>query len=390
MSHKNKNSESITKSAGNFHTFESYQPEIDISKRPLQYSGSKVDRINAWLKTHWIPVLVVIALVATGIGGSLAYLFNHLEYDPAAIAVKAKKKEVQKFYSPLTGTEVEESDTLRPVTGVIIENSREARPQSGLKDAGVVFESVAEGGITRLLALYQEAKPASIGPVRSVRPQFASWVAAFDAGLAHVGGSAIPLQKLRSGQIRDLDQFFNAKAYQRVSSRPSPHNVYTSDEKLQALNQAKGYTSSTFTPWKRKITKTPPSPASATSITIPVSTGLFAATYSWDQTTNTYLRSTGGAAHLDREKGQLAPKVAIVLQVPHDVIRESNNYRYPDVIGSDKGWLFQNGAVTEITWSKASDKGQIAFNDAAGASVELEAGQTWITAIRSDKVPSWQ
>lgn len=370
--------------ASEYHKFESYQPHEQPVDKP---KGSRTARINAWLKKHWKPVLAVLVIIVIALGATLAYLFKGLEYEPS-LASTVKKN--QRLYSQLTGKEVDEADYKRPVTGVMIENSPEARPQSGLQEAGVVFESVAEGGITRFLVLYQEGKPEVIGPVRSVRPQFASWVAGFDAVLAHVGGSDIPLAKLRSGQIKDLDQFFNAKAYTRVSNRAAPHNVYTSTEKLDALNESKGYTSSNFSSWKRKTKESPSETPSAGAITIPVSTGAFSVTYSWDAASNNYVRSVGGKPHTDREKGQITPKVVIAMQVPHDIIRDSNGYSYPDVVGSGKAWLFQDGAVSEITWSKSNDKDNVSFKDAEGKNVELEAGQTWITAIRPDKTPSWQ
>lgn len=374
------------KNKNEFHSYESYQPHM----QPVDKArGHRHAKINAWLKKHEKSVLAVLVVVIILIGGSISYLFQNLQFD-SAVATSTKKKVEEKIYSPLTGVEVSDEDSKRPVTGVMVENSPEARPQSGIKDAGVVFESVAEGGITRFLLLYQEGKPATIGPVRSVRPQFASWVAAFDAGLAHVGGSDIPLQKLRSGQIKDLDQFFNAKAYARVSNRAAPHNVYTTDDKLQTLNKSKGYANSNFTSWKRVKKEVPSTAPTATSIAVPISTGVFAVNYTWDQATNTYLRSEGGAPHNDREQGRIAPKVVIVMQVPHDVIKDSNNYSYPDVNTSGKAWLFQNGVVAEINWNKTGDKQQIKLTDAAGKAVELNPGQTWISAIKPDKVPTWQ
>jgi len=371
-----------------FNKYENYKPHEETVNKHKE-KGHKIAKINAWLKKYRFLVLALLTVFTLALAGSIYYLFNSIDYSTTQVN-SVKKKPAQKFYSPLTGAEVSEADSKRPVTAVMIENSPEARPQSGLKDAGVVFESVAEGGITRFMALYQEAKPGIIGPVRSVRPQFASWVAAFDAGLAHVGGSDIPLGKLRSGQIKDLDQFFNAGTYYRASNRAAPHNMYTSDEKLQKLNAAKGWTSSKFTPFARFKKQPEPQTSTARAINVPVSTGLFAVSYSWDQASNSYLRSQGGGAHNDREGGQIAPKVVIVLQVPHDVIRDSNNYSYPNIIGNGKAWVFQNGTVAEITWSKSSDNAQIVFQDGAGKAVELNAGQTWLTAIRTDKVPSWQ
>lgn len=372
-----------------FHTTESYQPHLQPIDKPKKH---RLKKCLAWLKHHKkISVLLGLIFVLAVAGGIYAFI-NARDNTPTTATKKVKQKAivVEKIYSPLTGAEVSKEDSLRPVTGVMVENSPEARPQSGIKDAGVVFESVAEGGITRFLLLYQEAKPSIIGPVRSVRPQFASWVAAFDAGLAHVGGSDIPLKKLRSGQIKDLDQFFNAGAYARVTNRAAPHNVYTSDEKLQSLNVAKKYTSSTFTPWKRSKKDAPSTAPTAKAITVPVSTGLFGVNYNWDTATNSYLRNEGGAPHNDREGGQLSPKVVIVMQVPHDVVRDSNNYSYPDVNTSGKAWIFQNGLVSEVSWKKTDDKSQIAFTDASGKPLELNAGQTWITAIRPDRVPAWQ
>lgn len=370
-----------------FNKYESYQPH----KKPIDKpKGDKIRRINHWLKAHKPLVLILIALFAISLGGTIFYLYSTINYSVPEISYSAKKKVNTKYYSPLTGAEVSQADTQRPITAVMIENSPEARPQSGLKDAGVVFESVAEGGITRFLVIYQEAKPSVIGPVRSVRPHFASLVAAFDGGLAHVGGSDIPLAKLRSGKIKDLDQFFNAGAYQRSSNRAAPHNMYTSDEKLQRLNQSKNYKSSKFESFSRTKKEVIAATPDAKAIAIPVSTGLFAVNYDWDQASNSYLRSQGGAPHMDREAGRIAPKVVIAMQVPHDVIRDSNNYSYPNVIGSGKAWLFQNGTVAQINWSKAGDNDQIKFTDTTGKNVELNRGQTWISLIKPDKTPSWQ
>lgn len=373
------------KNQNEFHTFESYQPHQQPVDNPKK---KRKDRIDAWLYTHRKLVLILVILLAVGIGSSLMYLFSSLQFAPITDA--AIKKADPKFYSPLTGVEVSKLDAQRPVIAVMIENSPEARPQSGLKDSGVVFESVAEAGITRFLMLYQESKPAAIGPVRSVRPQFASWVAAFDAGLAHVGGSDIPLGKLRSGQIKDLDQFFNANTYTRLSSKRAPHNVYTTDEKLQTLTAKKGYSTSNFSPWKRKTKETPSKTPTAQTITVPISTGKFGVSYTWNQSTNSYNRAQGGVAHTDQEGGQISPKVVVVFQVAHDKIKESNGFSYPDAIGSGKAWVFQDGLVTEVTWNKTSDKEQIKFTDSTGKLVEFTPGQTWLSAIRLDKTPTWQ
>lgn len=370
-----------------FHQTQSYHPGSP-QPTPQLPKKKRFAKANAWLKAHPRKSLVLLVAGLLVVGGGILFALSGGDF--STIVTPAKATTPERYYSLLTGKEVDEKDSKRPITGVMIENSPEARPQSGLKEAGVVFESVAEGGITRFLVLYQEGKPKIIGPVRSVRPQFASLIAPFDAGLAHVGGSQIPLKKLRSGRIRDLDQFFNADTYWRATDRFAPHNVYTSTQKLDALNKAKKYTVSTLKPWERTKKAKPVEKPTAKAISIPVSSGLYNVNYTWNKAKNTYTRSQGGEVHKDREKGAITPSVVVVMQVPHDVIRDSNGYSYPDVNTSGKAWVFQNGTVTQVSWKKKDDKSMIAFTNASGEVAKLSPGQTWITIIKPDTKPTWK
>ena len=134
-----------------------------------------------------------------------------------------QKKPVEKYYSHLNGIEVaSKADLSRPVTAIMIENSPDARPHSGLKQAEVVYEAIAEGGITRFLTLFQQHKPQLIGPVRSLRMYYVDWLAPYQASVAHVGGSHASLQEVRNGKYRDIDQFFNGSSYWRANDRRPP------------------------------------------------------------------------------------------------------------------------------------------------------------------------
>lgn len=302
-----------------------------------------------------------------------------------------KKPEAPKFYSPLTGALVpDEATTKRHVTAIMIENSPDARPQSGLKDAGVIFEAVAEGGITRFIALYQEGRPGLIGPVRSVRPYYVEWAAGFDPATVHIGGSARALQMIRSGSYGvDLDQFFNAGSFWRATDRYAPHNVYTNFDKLDALATSKGKTTSTFTFAERVDEKKVATP-NATAINIGVSSGVFNVDYSYDAASNSYLRKQGGELHTDREGGQLQPKVVIAMRVSMSLGFEDGNREQITTIGSGQAYIFQNGTVQEVTWSKAAAGSPLVFSGADGKPVPLVRGQTWVTALASERNVSWQ
>ncbi len=362
-----------------------------------QDKKTKSQRFKQWVRKHRIVLISVggvILLAGLTIAGLLLFFQKPKVADktsPAVVQPIAPKPIPVKYYSPLTGEVVaDEAATKQAVTGVMIENSPDARPQSGLKNSGVVFEAIAEGGITRFLVLYQQEKPQLIGPVRSIRLYDAEWLAAFNASIAHVGGSAGGLAEVRNGSYRDIDEFFNGSYYWRSNDRYAPHNVYTSFAKLDALNAAKGYTSSSFTGFSR-IDASPSSTPNATQINVNISSDLYNSSYTYDKATNTYPRSQAGAPHLDREDGQIAPSVVVVMKVNESTVMQDGYREVITTIGSGSGVIFQNGTAQEVTWHKDSKLGQVYFTDANGNNVALVRGQTWITAIpASTGSVTWQ
>lgn len=369
-------------------SYESYQPHL----KPIDKAkGEKTRKINAWLEQHRKLVLGILVAVIILIGGALILLFSGLNFAGIPDTRSVQKKPAEKVYSPLTGAEISEADKNRVVTAVMIENSPAARPQSGLKQSGIVFEAIAEGGITRFLVLYQEDQPNIIGPVRSLRPYYVDWLAAFDPAVAHVGGSVNALKEIRNGNYKDIDQFSNAGAYWRATDRYAPHNVYTSFERLDQLNKSKGFTASQFTGFTRKDDpKKLAEQLSATQITVPISSVLYNSSYAYDAATNSYTRSQGGKPHLDRESGQIAPKVVVVIEANHSIVQEDGPREQIQTTGSGKAYIFQNGMITQGTWSKTGKKDQLALKDQSAKTIELNRGQTWITVVPTSKAPTWK
>lgn len=368
-----------------------------FKRKPKLPSGGENQKTPNWFRRHKkLAIILSVGSVFLIAGGTVTalILMNQKPAEPAP-NVEIKKEEPKpapKYYSPLTGSQVPAAtDASMAVTGIMIENSPDARPQSGLKNSGVVFEAIAEGGITRFLALYQQEKPQLIGPVRSVRMYYVDWVAAFNASVAHIGGSAAALAEVRNGSYRDIDQFFNSGYYWRATDRYAPHNVYTSFEKLDALNAAKGYTTSDFTGFTRKDSKASETPT-ATSIDITMSSSLYNSHYAYNTATNTYDRSQGGAPHLDREEGLISPRVVVVLKVIETTVFEDGYRESINAIGSGGAVIFQDGTAQEVTWSKPTKADQITFTDANGVDVPLARGQTWISAIPENHggAVSWQ
>lgn len=331
-------------------------------------------------KKQWTSIAIVFVILAVG-GGYLGWKLTQKK--PAKpVAVEQKKTEAPKpttEASKLTGMPVPigTNDSM-PNTAVMIENSPDARPQAGLKDAGVVYEAIAEGGITRFAALFQEAQPDYIGPVRSVRPYYLDLIKPYDAPIAHAGGSGEALARVRSGEFKDLDQFFFPSYYQRISSRYAPHNLYTSRAQLLELQKSKGWNTSNFTGFSRGTEKAVAT-VTARSINFTLSSYLYNPHYDYDATSNSYKRSEGGQPHNDDKSGaQLSPKVVIAVVMPHSY---AGIYSVYQDSGSGKAFIFQNGEVIEANWTKANADAQLAFVDGAGKAIGLNPGQTWVTLV---------
>lgn len=330
-----------------------------------------------------MSALAVLFIVGFGVFGFIN--LHKSKAAPIAKAAAVKAVVPTTVPSTLTGLPVKPSVNKRPVTGVMIENSLDARPQSGLSAAGVVFEAVAEGGVTRFLALYQDQWPSNVGPIRSARPYYIEWDMGFDAPYAHVGGSVDGLSDITKWHVKDLNEFYNGSYYHRISSRAAPHNVYTSLATLNKLEKSKGYTSSKFSGFARKADAPLASPT-ARGISLYLSGPDYDVHYAYSRNTNSYKRWEGGAAQIDANtKKQLSPKVVIALVVPeHSGALDSSGAYYSDydVLGSGKAYVFQDGGVTVGSWHKAGKSDQISFTDDNGNPIKLDAGQTWLTAIR--------
>jgi hypothetical protein len=383
--------------AGSFRTPDEVAAEQTLENTPAAAEPTATEQGSpkataGWrqkLALHWPPgkkewLVAAGAVLLLGLAGVL--ILTHHSKKPVVVhQIKPIVKPVpsKTVASTLSGLQVDPSVNTRPVTAVMIENSTDARPQSGLGQAEVVFEAVAEGGITRFLALYQDTAPGAVGPVRSARPYYIQWELGFDGAYAHVGGSPEALTDIKTWNVRDLDQFANSGSYQRISSRAAPHNVYTSIAALNQLEAAKGYTSSTFTGFARKK-EAPLKQPNAGHIDIAISGPLYNVHYDYVAATNSYNRSEGGAPHVDaNNNATLSPKVVVVLVMPYGLEVDDHHSQY-STIGSGHAYIFQDGTVTGGQWAKASNTSQFVFTDSAGKKVLLNPGQTWLTALGDD------
>jgi len=273
----------------------------------------------------------------------------------------------------------------------MIDNHPDAYPQSGLDQASIVFEALAEGGVTRFMAVYQEGITpdlGEIGPVRSTRLYFAQWAMSFQPIYLHVGGSPDGLAFVQTNNRLnnlDLDDLANNRPYGwRDNGREAPHNFYSSTELLRSFTAAHRFRNFIYNDPKIGYLFNAIAPASspeATTITYPFR--YYTAGWSYDTKSNGYYRTMYGQPHVDRVTGrQLWTRNLVVMEVPETPRPGDEKLRVDlQVTGSGPANIFLAGRRIEATWRKETAESQLRFYDAAGKEVVFNVGPLWIAAL---------
>ncbi|MCK5472141.1 DUF3048 domain-containing protein, partial [Candidatus Gracilibacteria bacterium] len=145
--------------------------------------------------------------------------------------------------SPLTGLPISKKSESQ-IIAVIIENHPASRLQMrGLNEAGIVFEALAEGGITRFLAIFDTSERERVGPVRSARPYFVEWAEEFGGAFVHAGGSEDALALLTRSNLLDFDE--DGEIVYRDFRHLKPHNLFVNLEAIRAVLEKKSGSEST-------------------------------------------------------------------------------------------------------------------------------------------------
>lgn len=316
---------------------------------------------------------------------------------------------------PLNGvlyTKQEETiwQTRRPL-GVMIENHQESRPQSGLGRADIVYEAVAEGGITRFLAIYYcdaAAYDVKLCPVRSARTYYLDWISEYDGLYAHVGGAtcaadvaprAQALCQIQKYGIYDIDQMGYSFPYFWRDYERLPHEVATehtmcsTNQKLWEIGEQKGWEAKdedgvawdeNFKSWVFKEDFALEERGEITSIKFNFWEGYgdYKVEWVYDKEANLYKRFNGGKEHKDLNSDeQLSAKMVAILLTKETGPVDDHLHLLYETLGSGDLLLFQDGEVTKGEWSKKDRVSRTIFFDEKGKEIKLNKGKIWLEII---------
>lgn len=299
--------------------------------------------------------------------------------------------------STLTGMPVEETVLeIRPAV-VMLDNHFGARPQAGLSQADHIYEILAEGRITRYMAVFQSGSPSPVGPVRSARPYFIDKALEYDPNYVHVGGSMQAMTDIINLNMADIDGLSSgANVFWRTRHKRIPHNMYSSFEAIQKESKRKGYRESgDFTGMKFNASLTEiggeegkyvkavyKEPTSRDKVGYYIE-------FAFNEETMKYERSVNGKPHLDENDDTLLTADNVVIQIAKHKVIDDEGRRSIGLIGQGKGYFMSNGEKLEITWSKADRHARTVYMDLEGNEILFNPGVTWFQVVEGELSLGW-
>ncbi len=288
--------------------------------------------------------------------------------------------------NPLTGEPDYDKNLLnnRPVF-MVVENHPQARPQWGLTSSDIVWEMVAEGGITRMLLMYADASriPEKVGPIRSARHYFVDLAEGFDAFFVHFGYSPMAQNQIVNHGVHNVnglvDNYFYRDTTRNVASE---HTSYTTGEAIQKAIETKGYRTEIKEDYKTPFSfnnKTKTLSAPCEKVTIAFSSS-YTYTYSYNAEEKVYKAKLNDSKFVDSEGTQQNFENIIICYT--DVVSLNDNKGRVDFdLSEGEGIYISNGSYTDITWKKGDSKDMMKFYNKAGDELSLNVGRTYIALM---------
>ncbi len=337
-----------------------------------------------WDGTKALIIFFIVFILAAG--GFLGYKIvtdknknietgNDSESDILVAGVKSQKEEKNEI-NIFNGKD-------RPIA-VMIDNHNLAWPQVGLQKAYMVYEAIAEGGETRLMALFKGVDVEQIGPVRSARHYFLDYAMENDALYVHFGWSPQAERDIKKYTIPNINGISeDGVTFWRTKQKSAPHNALTSTEKILQSAKNKNYRTTSS---KESVLKYSSDEVnledgeSAISITIPHSQ-LQTVKYEYDEKNKVYKRYARKKSQTDWTTGKsLTAKNIIVTLCDNYTLNDSENKGRQGLknIGTFDGYYLTNGRAIKIKCTKSARDEQTIYKDLDGNEIEVNDGNTWV------------
>lgn len=295
--------------------------------------------------------------------------------------------------SVLTGLLIdEEKANLRPYAIMINNIKKVNNKQSGLSEASILYEALVEGGITRLMGIFEDFSSDRIGSIRSARHYYASIADEYDAIFVHYGQTKYATSKIKSLGLDNLSglESVGSTVYYRDKTISAPHNAFASYDRIIKGTNQKNYRTKRNTDWENHYTfyKKDTNLLDGQSV-IKVALGFSNYTtpyFEYNKEEQLYERFQFGGAHIDASIGKQLKFKNIIIQLVKEWNIDKNGYQTMDIENaSGKGYYITNGKMVSITWQKNETTSKMHYYDEAGNILKVNEGKTFIAVYPTSR-----
>ena len=307
-------------------------------------------------------------------------------------------------YNPLTGETMDLGLTnFRPVA-IVLNNISDSLPHNGVADADIIYEYPVEGGLTRMLALYQDISEVEmVGSIRSARHYTVQLAASYDAILVGAGRSqqaqsevsslGVPFLNEVEGPLRDV--FFRDRS--RIPGRrvDNLHAVVTTGERLmqwlpeydfRLIHEAHYEHLLSFTD-----DATPVNGSNANQVIARLSSGK-SSTFYYDAEKGTYHMQQYNRDFIDANDDSRPgfANVLILKTSVSNIAGDTSGRLNVNTTGTGDGYFINGGKYIEITWSRNSVSSPFYYTLRDGTPLKLGIGKTFVCITPTNLDPSFE
>lgn len=290
--------------------------------------------------------------------------------------------------NPLTGEALDAVIDSRPYA-IMINNTTKAVPQCGIGQADLLYEIVAEGSITRFLAIFDDLSDVDvIGPVRSVRPYFYRIAQHYGAILSSAGGSDEADSLIKKEGYNRLDGISGAggafyRDQWRKEHKGYEHSLMTTGENLLKAIEKKNIDATMddvdygFNFTEESMT----AGEDASTITVWFYKNGKKTIMNYDAETGLYTMTQHGNTAVDgNDDSPITFRNVLVLEA-NSHVKDNKGHLEVQMTGSGTGYYARDGKIVPITWSRESNSDHYVYTDEAGNPISFGVGKTYVAIV---------
>lgn len=298
----------------------------------------------------------------------------------------------EREYNYITGEALDGSDNTQRPVAVMVDNSKYAQPQYGTSDADIIYEMVTEGGITRLMAVYNKLDDIQrVGPVRSARDQFVQFMLPLNAIYIHIGTSIYANDMLNFYHYQNIDGLYLGVSSfdydeERARTYAHEHCWFTDPELIRNGIEATGinttgnlYPALNFADYRNEAVVLE-NGFDATEISFRFS-DYADTTMHYDAATNKYYKSQFGVPHMDALHDKQLSFDNFLLLNTAVVLYPDGLCTAFDMTQGGEGYYFYGGKYIPVLWQKGEPENPLIITDLEGEPIQINVGKSYIAVI---------